>query len=978
MVVVKNTRIAILSANNELITFMDNSHKKSIHYWNDELHEYLQGAAHTYTFTTDAKHPESFNIIEGNKISFILGEKQYYLNIVRVERTERNIMVEAWSLSFELTSEHVGAYKAEKAMSFEEYLRIFDAERTLRVGLNEITDRRITNEWTGDSTILARLFSLASVFDSEIEFQTVLNEDYSLKEIVLNVYRKQSDVDSGIGKFRDDFVLRYGKGISGITKTSDITELYTAIRPYGNDNMTISGMDKKEYDSNGNLLYYIEGDAIVAPQARDRFPSNFVNKAGAYIAVNKEYDTDSKEKLYDMALSDLKKSCVPVVTYDVSGYFETDIGDTVRIADEEFIPVLYLQARVVEQIRSLTNPETGRTVCSNFKELKTEISEDLLQKVEDLINKTKLYTSSISSDNGTIFKNNEGITSLTAYVRDNGVDKTEKFSVRWFKDGMPIYTGRTIKIRAEDVEVKAAYKFEARDKDGILRGFEEVTATNISDGKPGKDGATYYTWIKYADDEYGNGISDSPDGKQYMGIANNKERMDESLDPADYQWSRITGEGIPGKPGADGKTYYTWVRYADDLYGNGMSDSPNGKYYIGLAFNKESQTESNNPQDYQWSKYRGDNGSDGQDGVGISRITKYYLASDRNTGITTGTDGWTIVMQQITPEKKYLWSYENTSYTNGTSINTTPVIIGVHGDNGADGNPTGVTESETEPADPYIGMLWKNTGTSGGRVQSAVYRWNGSMWELFKFTASNIEAETFKGFDFIGANFTSVDEFIAPHHIDDNTVVEAKHKVILKISKGAIVATDDLYFKQGDGWTSSPQEHRLTQLLAGNGIYCYIEDYRTGERKRTSLDADGFDPPQSFFNLIYPVGSIYMSVNPTNPSELFPLTAWAEWGKGRVPVGVDTSQTEFNKAEKTGGSKAVTLTVDQMPRHTHNVPKPEWYGVTSEPDTGFGLLRTKNPNKDGSDGFVSASAGGGKAHSNLQPYITCYMWVRTA
>lgn len=910
----KNTRIAILSANNELITFMDNSHKKSIHYWNDELHEYLQGAAHTYTFTTDAKHPESFNIIEGNKISFILGEKQYYLNIVRVERTERNIMVEAWSLSFELTSEHVGAYKAEKAMSFEEYLRIFDAERTLRVGLNEITDRRITNEWTGDSTILARLFSLASVFDSEIEFQTVLNEDYSLKEIVLNVYRKQSDVDSGIGKFRDDFVLRYGKGISGITKTSDITELYTAIRPYGNDNMTISGMDKKEYDSNGNLLYYIEGDAIVAPQARDRFPSNFVNKAGAYIAVNKEYDTDSKEKLYDMALSDLKKSCVPVVTYDVSGYFETDIGDTVRIADEEFIPVLYLQARVVEQIRSLTNPETGRTVCSNFKELKSEISEDLLQKVEDLINKTKLYTSSISSDNGTIFKNNEGITSLTAYVRDNGVDKTEKFSVRWFKDGMPIYTGRTIKIRAEDVEVKAAYKFEARDKDEILRGFEEVTVTNISDGKPGKDGATYYTWIKYADDEYGNGMSDSPDGKQYMGIANNKERMDESLNPADYQWS----------------------------------------------------------------KYRGDNGSDGQDGVGISRITKYYLASDRNTGITTGTDGWTIVMQQITPEKKYLWSYENTSYTNGTSINTTPVIIGVHGDNGADGNPTGVTESETEPVDPYIGMLWKNTGTSGGRVQGAVYRWDGSFWGLFKFTASNIEAETFKGFDFIGANFTSVDEFISPHHIDDNTVVEAKHKVNLKISKGAIVATDDLYFKQGDGWTSSPQEHRLTQLLAGNGIYCYIEDYRTGERKRMSLDADGFDPPLSFFNLVYPIGSIYMSVNPTNPSELFPRTAWMEWGQGRVPVGVDPSQAEFNAAEKIGGSKSVILTVDQIPTHTHKVPKPEWYGAKTDADTGFGMLKTKNPIKDGSDGFVSASAGGGKAHSNLQPYITCYMWVRTA
>lgn len=371
-------------------------------------------------------------------------------------------------------------------------------------------------------------------------------------------------------------------------------------------------------------------------------------------------------------------------------------------------------------------------------------------------------------------------------------------------------------------------------------------------------------------------------------------------------------------------------------------------------------------------------GDPGQNGVGIEDIAKYYLASAQNTGITTSTHGWTTAMQQITPEKKYLWSYENTSYTNGTSINTTPVIIGVHGDNGADGNPTGVIESETEPADPYIGMLWKNTGTSGGRVKDAIYRWNGASWGLFKFTASNIEAETFKGFDFIGANFTSVDEFISPHHIDDNTVVEAKHKVNLKISKGAIVATDDLYFKQGDGWTSSPQEHRLTQLLAGNGIYCYIEDYRTGERKRMSLDADGFDPPLSFFNLIYPVGSIYMSVNPTNPSELFPRTAWAEWGKGRVPVGVDASQAEFNKVEKTGGSKSVALTGNQLPAHNHNVPKPEWYGVTSEADTGFGLLRTKNPNKDGSDGFVSTYTGKGETHSNLQPYITCYMWVRTA
>lgn len=84
-----------------------------------------------------------------------------------------------------------------------------------------------------------------------------------------------------------------------------------------------------------------------------------------------------------------------------------------------------------------------------------------------------------------------------------------------------------------------------------------------------------------------------------------------SNNPEDYQWARITGEGVPGKPGADGKTYYTWVRYADDARGNGMSDSPNGKYYIGFAYNKEVPTESNNPADYQWSKYKGEDGTDG-------------------------------------------------------------------------------------------------------------------------------------------------------------------------------------------------------------------------------------------------------------------------------------------------------------------------------------------------------------------------------
>lgn len=726
-----NIRIAILSANNTPVAFMDNQHKKSMHYWKDELHEYLQGAANTYTFTVSAKHQDAENVTAGNKVAFIHKGKSYYLNIVNTEQTEETITATAWSLSFELINEDAGEYKAGKAMSFEEYLAVFDAERTLKLGLNEVSDKRITNEWTGTTSILKRLFSLANVFSAEIEFETVLNKDYSLKEIVLNVYRKHSDTDSGVGEYRNDIVLRYGKGITGIRKTTDAEKLYTCIQPTGKDGLTINGLDKKEYDENGNIEYFTDGAIIRAPQARDRFPSNIVNKEDAYILMRKEYDTDSKDKLYSMALSDLKTASEPVVTYEVDGYFDTNIGDTVRMQDQEWTPVLYLQARVSEQIRSLTNPKTAKTVFTNYKELTSEISDSLLQRMEDLINKNKVYTCSISTNNGIIFKNGIGSTTLTAYAYDNGVDVTGNLEIRWSKDGTEFYVGKSVTVNAEDVDVKAVYSFTAYEN-GVKRGYYEVTVTDVSDGEPGKDGTTYYTWFKFADDEYGNGMSSSPDGKEYLGIAYNKETPVMSNNPEDYQWARITGEGVPGKPGDDGKTYYTWVRYADDASGNGMSDSPNGKYYIGFAYNKEVPTESSNPTDYQWSKYKGD---DGQDGVGIESITKYYLASEKSTGITISSSGWSTTKQDMTDVKKYLWSYEVYAYTNGTSTKTTPIIIGVHGQNGADGD-SGIIVSPTAPENPKAGQLWQ---TASGEP---IKRWDGSKWVIYYISVENLNVET--------------------------------------------------------------------------------------------------------------------------------------------------------------------------------------------------------------------------------------------
>lgn len=118
----------------------------------------------------------------------------------------------------------------------------------------------------------------------------------------------------------------------------------------------------------------------------------------------------------------------------------------------------------------------------------------------------------------------------------------------------------------------------------------------------------------------------------------------------------------------------------------------------------------------------------------------------------------------------------------------------------------------------------------------------------------------------------------------------------------------------------------------------------------------------------YPVGSIYLSITTTNPSTYFGGT-WSQIAQGRTLVGVDTSQTEFKTVKKTGGEKTHTLTVDEMPKHSHNIPKYNWE------IGGSGNITAHYPNAEVQ---VTSETGGGQAHNNLQPYYTCYIWLRTA
>lgn len=149
---------------------------------------------------------------------------------------------------------------------------------------------------------------------------------------------------------------------------------------------------------------------------------------------------------------------------------------------------------------------------------------------------------------------------------------------------------------------------------------------------------------------------------------------------------------------------------------------------------------------------------------------------------------------------------------------------------------------------------------------------------------------------------------------------------------------------------------------------------------------------------VYPVGSIYISAISTNPATLFGFGTWDAFGAGRMPVGFDASQTEFNTGLKTGGAKTHTLTSAEMPVHTHI--------QNAHTHTQTGHTHTMNAQQlwhveTGNDAWAYASegslavsgstvavnqnatptnqnTGSGGAHNNLPPYITVYMWRRTA
>lgn len=597
--------LTIHDAHLRQVASIDNDKQGTLNYFNDTWTSYLETGAATFDFTvskktlaTDTYSKRAYQFLnEKNFISFEYeGETQLFI-VRKVVENEKLIKLNCVNLNLELINEYANPYKAPKDMSFEEYCKALDLLNftMLKIGVNEISDKKLTLEWEGQETKLARLLSLANKFGAEIEFKTFLNSNSSIKAFVVNVYHANDGFHQGVGK-RQSKVLRYGRDFNSLTRTVDTTGIYNAILPTGNrtevtstktsviqnvdgsvtttkkvrnpdgsvtttskrvrnDGLVLGQVvtktvknpdgtssttteremttvykkrtgrrkkaeeqppikikhsktsrtsaysndstfdlsdlpDWKLENENGQVEFYKAGKMLYAPLSMQMFPAAFTSDTmnDQWIRRDATIDAETQEELSDKALDMLRKSCYPAVTYEVNGYLPYGVGDTVEIEDDGFALTLLLEMRVSERSISFTGTGTNKSVFANFKALENQLSSGIQQRLEEMLEEAKPYDIKVASDNGTVFKNNKGKSTIyPTLLKGEKTIPDSEVSWKWKIDEQDFPIAPTFTVEAAGLTKPLTLTVIA-----IVNGKEvahkELAYTNVNDGAKGSDG----------------------------------------------------------------------------------------------------------------------------------------------------------------------------------------------------------------------------------------------------------------------------------------------------------------------------------------------------------------------------------------------------------------------------------------------------------------------------------------------------------
>ena len=543
--------LTIHDSNLRKVAFIDNDKQDTLNYFNDTWTRYLETGSSTFDFTvfkkaiiSDVGKKRAYNSLnEKAFVSFRYKGRTYLHTIRKIEENEKVIKCYSINLNLELINEYSIPYKSPKAMSFKEFCEEMDLLNYtfLKIGINEVANKKISAEWEGTDTKLNRLLSLAKKFGAEIEFDTRLNADSSIKSFTVNVYHEHDDSHQGVGQISPK-ILKYGKNLKTITRTIDKTGIYNTVVPTGKDDkgnvVDIRGLGPWSVNNaKGEREFYQSGAALYAPLSMQMYPSTFTHSTGdrdQWTRKDMTVESSNPEVIRSIAYRELKKNCYPAVTYEAEGFADLEIGDTVKIYDDGFNPTLLLEMRVSEQVISFTNPKNNKTTFSNAKALENRLSQGIQQQLDRMIEDAKPYTIKLATDNGVAFKNSQGQTIVTPTLMKG--NKVINAGWRWVVNGVIKATSSSYIVRASDINQKMVLTVSAWI-DNKEVASEQLTLINTSDGTAGKTQYLHRAWANSEDGRDGFSTSSSA-SKRYFGTYTDFTEAD-SQDPTSYNWTAL-------------------------------------------------------------------------------------------------------------------------------------------------------------------------------------------------------------------------------------------------------------------------------------------------------------------------------------------------------------------------------------------------------------------------------------------------------
>lgn len=609
-------QIWIHDKNMRKVCALNNNVPGMLPYSNSQWHPYLEYSTSTFDFTipkiVNGKLHEDVKYINDDMfVSFYYDNSYHVFYVSQLVENDTTFQVTCNNTNLELAQEQSVALKSDAAQSIAWYLEHLEilGFTNLEIGVNEVSDKTRKLEFEPQDTKLAQLHSLMSKFDAEFAFRTELNRDGTIKRFVIDIYQIPDENHHGIGKARGDVVLHYQNELKGVQVSSDKTQLFNAGVFTGADGVNLESVEFEEKNELGQVEFYSrKGSSYVfAPLSRERYPST-MNPNNVDNWTRKDFQTEYKDvnSLKGYALRTIKQYAYPLLTYTVDvhssfmeNYKDVNLGDTVKIINNNFRGGLALEARVTEMVVSFDMPLNNSVVFSNYRKIVNKPSSDLQQRIDEIAARALPYRVEITTTNGTAFKNGVGRSTVRPVLKQG--DRTVYATWRFVIDGIIKYVGMTYDMVASQITQPTALTVSAW-VDNKEVASEEVTFLNILDGRngvkgdPGPQGPTGPAGPK------GDRGNDGLPGKNGVGLKSTTITygMSDSDTVMPTSWTSNPPILVKGK--------YLWTK-TQWMYTDLSSETGYQKTYI--------------PQNGS----KGDDGLPGKDGVGLVNTTLRYAKS---------------------------------------------------------------------------------------------------------------------------------------------------------------------------------------------------------------------------------------------------------------------------------------------------------------------------------------------------------------